>query len=72
MVTLLMHAGVEFKLNTTVTAADVKAKTLTTAAGDTISYEKLVIATGSGVRFSRLNQKAVRYKASSPFVNLSA
>jgi len=40
---------VEFKLNTTVTGADVKAKTLTTASGDTITYEKLIIATGSGV-----------------------
>lgn len=39
----------EFKLNTTVTGADVKAKTLTTASGDTITYEKLIIATGSGV-----------------------
>ena len=46
------RAGIEFKLNTTVTAADVAAKTLTTAAGDTIRYEKLIIATGSGVRAS--------------------
>ena len=44
------HVGVEFKTNTVVTGADVKAHTLTTETGDTISYEKLIVATGSGVR----------------------
>ena len=47
---VLPHTGVEFKTNTLVTGADVKAHTLTTEAGDTISYEKLIVATGSGVR----------------------
>ena len=45
-----LHAGVEYKLNTTVSGANVKAKTLTTTSGDTITYEKLIIATGSTVR----------------------
>ena len=40
----------DFKTNTLVTGADVKAHTLTTEAGDTITYEKLIVATGSGVR----------------------
>ena len=40
----------EFKTNTLVTSADVKAHTLTTESGDTISYEKLIVATGTGVR----------------------
>ena len=44
------RAGVEFKTNTLVTGADVKAHTLTTESGDTITYEKLIVATGSGVR----------------------
>jgi NADPH-dependent 2,4-dienoyl-CoA reductase/sulfur reductase-like enzyme len=42
--------GVHFKTNTKVTGADVKSHTLTTETGDTISYEKLIVATGSGVR----------------------
>ena len=54
MLTACPPAGIEFKLNTNVTSADVAAKTLTTAAGDTITYEKLIIATGSGVRPSSL------------------
>lgn len=40
--------GIDFKTGTTVTALDVNAKTLTTDAGDTISYEKLIVATGCG------------------------
>ncbi len=51
-------AGIEFKLNTSVTGADVAAKTLTTEAGDTIHYEKLIIATGCGVRTSLQAQGA--------------
>ncbi len=49
-VSLRFCAGVEFKTNTLVTGADVKAHTLTTESGDTITYEKLIVATGSGVR----------------------
>jgi len=47
---------VEFKTNTLVTGADVKAHTLTTESGDTITYEKLIVATGSGVRVYSLWQ----------------
>lgn len=44
-----MHAGIDYKTNTSITAADVGAKTLTAASGDTITYEKLIIATGARV-----------------------
>ena len=37
-------------LNTLVTKADVKGKTLTTEKGETISFDKLVIGTGASVR----------------------
>ena len=43
-------AGVHFKTNTKVTGADVKAHTLTTETGDTITYQKLIVATGCRVR----------------------
>ncbi|KAK9917100.1 hypothetical protein WJX75_000871 [Coccomyxa subellipsoidea] len=39
--------GIDYKTNTSITAADVGAKTLTAASGDTITYEKLIIATGA-------------------------
>ncbi|KAI3437605.1 hypothetical protein D9Q98_000057 [Chlorella vulgaris] len=39
--------GVDFLTNTRVTAVDVAGKQLTTASGDTISYDKLVVATGA-------------------------
>ncbi|KAL4433983.1 hypothetical protein ABPG75_000424 [Micractinium tetrahymenae] len=39
--------GIEFLTGTRVTAVDVAAKALTTAGGDTISYGKLVVATGA-------------------------
>lgn len=41
--------GVELRLNTTVTAADFKSRTVTTSAGESIGYETLVLATGCGV-----------------------
>jgi monodehydroascorbate reductase (NADH) len=41
--------GIELKLNTEVVKADLKEKTLTTDKGETITYETLIIATGSGV-----------------------
>ncbi len=42
-------AGIELVLGTRVKAADVRARTLLTAAGETISYKILVIATGARV-----------------------
>lgn len=42
-------AGIELLLGTQVTAANVKASTLLTAAGETISYATLIIATGARV-----------------------
>ena len=47
--TNIAHSGITYLTSTRVTAADVTAKTLTTASGDTITYEKLVIATGARV-----------------------
>jgi monodehydroascorbate reductase (NADH) len=40
--------GIDFKTGTTVKSVDAKAKKLTTESGDTIGYEKLILATGSG------------------------
>ncbi len=42
--------NVTVKVNTSVTAIDTGAKTVTTDAGETIAYEKLLIATGGRVR----------------------
>lgn len=42
-----LPAGIDFITGTRVTGVDVASKTLTTAAGDTISYGKLVVATGA-------------------------
>ncbi|GAB4823794.1 hypothetical protein N2152v2_010840 [Parachlorella kessleri] len=39
--------GIEYLTSTKVVSADVASKTLTTAAGDTITYEKLIIGTGA-------------------------
>jgi len=47
-------AGIDFKTGTTVKSVDAKGKKLTTDSGDTIGYEKLILATGSGVRFTAL------------------
>lgn len=41
--------GIQFLTGTRVTAVDVKAKTLTTAAGGSITFDKLVVATGARV-----------------------
>ena len=43
-------ANVDLKLNTTVTAIDRAGKTVTTADGETIGYDKLLLTTGSRVR----------------------
>ena len=42
--------GISFLTDTKVTAVDVAAKKLTTASGDTVGYEKLIVATGARVR----------------------
>lgn len=39
--------GITYLTGTRVTSADLTSKTLTTAAGDTVMYEKLVVATGA-------------------------
>lgn len=41
--------GVELRLGCSVVKADLREKSLTTASGETVSYETLVIATGCGV-----------------------
>ena len=46
----LSCAGIDFKTSTMVKSADLKAKNLTTESGDTIGFEKLILATGCGVR----------------------
>ena len=42
--------GITFLTDTKVTAVDVAGKKLTTAGGDSIAYEKLIVATGARVR----------------------
>lgn len=42
-------AGIDYKVNTKITAVNVAAKKLTAESGDTISYEKLIVATGARV-----------------------
>jgi len=39
--------GIEFKMNTTVMAANVASKTLTCNTGDALTYDKLIVATGA-------------------------
>lgn len=46
----LTLAGIELVLGTRVTQANVRDKTLLTAAGETISYSILIVATGARVR----------------------
>ena len=48
---MLPDLGVEYKTNTTVTKADVASKTLTCDSGETIAYDKLLVATGARVSF---------------------
>jgi NADH dehydrogenase FAD-containing subunit len=45
--------GIDFKTGTTVTEVDTKAKQLKTQSGDTIGYDKLIVATGSKMRRRR-------------------
>lgn len=47
-----MHAGIDFKVKTNVTSVDVKNKSLTTESGENITFEKLIVATGSRVSHS--------------------
>jgi NADPH-dependent 2,4-dienoyl-CoA reductase/sulfur reductase-like enzyme len=46
---LIISVGIELVLGTRVKSADVRRKTLLTAAGETISYKILIIATGARV-----------------------
>ena len=43
-------AGIDYLTSTKVTAVDVAAKQLTTAGGEAITFDKLVVATGARVR----------------------
>ena len=43
-------AGITYKTNSKATAVDVAGKSITLHTGETISYEKLIIATGAEVR----------------------
>ncbi len=45
----LWPAGIDYKTNTKITSVDVAAKKLTAESGDTINYEKLIVATGARV-----------------------
>lgn len=49
--------GIDFLTSTRVTAVDVAAKTLTTAGGGAITFDKLVVATGARVRSSSPEQQ---------------
>ena len=49
---MLTHAGIDYKTSTTVKSVDLKSKSLQTESGDSIKYEKLIVATGSTVRGS--------------------
>ncbi len=46
---LALSIGIELVLGTRVKSADVRRKTLLTAAGETISYKILLVATGARV-----------------------
>ena len=46
---LSLSIGIELVLGTRVKSADVRRKTLLTAAGETISYKFLLVATGARV-----------------------
>ena len=46
----LMIAGIELILSTEIVKADLAAKSLTSAGGETFNYQILIIATGSTVR----------------------
>jgi monodehydroascorbate reductase (NADH) len=46
---LCLLSGIELVLSTEIVKADLASKTLTSAAGDTFTYETLLIATGSSV-----------------------
>ena len=52
-----MVAGIELILSTEINKADLAAKTLISAAGETFKYEILVIATGSSVSIAGHFQK---------------
>jgi NADPH-dependent 2,4-dienoyl-CoA reductase/sulfur reductase-like enzyme len=48
-VSVTTWAGIELILGTKVISVDVRRKTLDTSAGETISYERLIVATGARV-----------------------
>lgn len=57
-------AGIDFKLNSTVSKVDIKGKSVDTTSGDKYTFEKLIIATGCVARSSsavlRCQRSAVR------------
>lgn len=52
-----MVAGIELILSTEIVKADLAAKTLISAAGETFNYQILIIATGSSVSITKDFQK---------------
>lgn len=75
----LLLSGIELKLDTEVVKADLKSKTLTTNKGETIKYEKLIIATGAGVSLASIlargrypvSPRSVHYPSASPQCSVS-
>jgi NAD(P)H-nitrite reductase large subunit len=57
METQLMVAGIELILKTEIVKADLAAKILISAAGETFKYQILVIATGSSVSVPKVSRK---------------
>jgi NAD(P)H-nitrite reductase large subunit len=55
--------GIEYKTDTRITKVDVSSKTLTAESGETISYEKLIIATGARVSYAFFPTKSIRLLA---------
>jgi monodehydroascorbate reductase (NADH) len=52
-----MVAGIELILKTEIVKADLAAKILISAAGETFKYQILVIATGSSVSVPKVSRK---------------
>jgi len=55
----LTVAGIELILSTEIVKADLAAKTLISAAGETFNYQILIIATGSSVSITEDFQKTI-------------
>lgn len=60
MKTQLMVAGIELILRTEIVKADLAAKILISAAGETFKYQILIIATGSSVSAPKFSRKPLK------------